>query len=389
MKPVIASASSSTVRVYSDKEQLSIGTVIGADGFILTVADELKTPIQCRLPDGTTRSATVFGVDQETGLALLKIEANNLNPLSLGDFAEPTLGNWLASVSPDKNPIAIGIVSVLERKISGGGAFIGITMDNDSKGVRILSVVADSPADVSDLFINDIIIKIDGKSVATREELITQMQNYSAGDEVELVVLRQGQEKTFQLVLAPRNKFDQDRSQQDRMGSKLSKRRQGFSLAFQHDSFLQGNECGSPVLDLDGKLIGINISRSGRVSSLALPMSVVLPAIERLKSGQLAPAIINARRIELIQSELDSIAKDLAPLPESLNQFNQNLIQEEAKIEEVKNSQRILEERLKELSEASEKSKKEVEQIQSKITDFERRRARLLKELDELKVGAQ
>jgi len=45
------------------------------------------------------------------------------------------------------------------------------------------------------------------------------------------------------------------------MGSELSKRRTGFPHILQHDSVVKPRECGGPVVDLDGKVIGINICR--------------------------------------------------------------------------------------------------------------------------------
>jgi len=47
---------------------------------------------------------------------------------------------------------------------------------------------------------------------------------------------------------------------------------------------LQNWQCGGPLMNLDGKAVGLNIARAGRVASYALPSSVVLPAIARLQA---------------------------------------------------------------------------------------------------------
>ena len=70
---------------------------------------------------------------------------------------------------------------------------------------------------------------------------------------------------------------------QNSMGGRLSKRRSGFPQALQHDSILRPNQCGSPLVGLDGKVVGINIARSSRVSSLALPVSTVQAVVKQLK----------------------------------------------------------------------------------------------------------
>ena len=45
----------------------------------------------------------------------------------------------------------------------------------------------------------------------------------------------------------------------------------------QHDTVLDPDECGGPLLDTKGNVVGINIARAGRVVSYALPSSLILP----------------------------------------------------------------------------------------------------------------
>jgi S1-C subfamily serine protease len=56
-----------------------------------------------------------------------------------------------------------------------------------------------------------------------------------------------------------------------------SARLTGFEQVIQHDTVLDTNECGGPVLDTLGRVVGINIARAGRVVSYSLPSSLVLP----------------------------------------------------------------------------------------------------------------
>ena len=49
----------------------------------------------------------------------------------------------------------------------------------------------------------------------------------------------------------------------------------GDEQAIQHDTVLQPWLCGGPLVDLDGKAIGLNIARAGRVATYALPASLV------------------------------------------------------------------------------------------------------------------
>ena len=45
---------------------------------------------------------------------------------------------------------------------------------------------------------------------------------------------------------------------------------------------LEVNECGSPVVNLKGSVIGINIARLDRTASLAFPMEKVYRIVESI-----------------------------------------------------------------------------------------------------------
>ncbi|MFV2065518.1 MAG: trypsin-like peptidase domain-containing protein [Pirellulales bacterium] len=49
-----------------------------------------------------------------------------------------------------------------------------------------------------------------------------------------------------------------------------------------HDTILRPNDCGGPVVDLTGRVVGINMVSGERVTSLALPASAVQAILEQL-----------------------------------------------------------------------------------------------------------
>jgi serine protease Do len=54
---------------------------------------------------------------------------------------------------------------------------------------------------------------------------------------------------------------------------------------------LRPTDCGGPLVDLDGRVLGINIARAGRVETWALPGDVIKSLIKPLKDGKYpAPA---------------------------------------------------------------------------------------------------
>jgi serine protease Do len=81
------------------------------------------------------------------------------------------------------------------------------------------------------------------------------------------------------------------RPDQNLMGSELSTRRSGFPTYFQSDTVLRPKDCGGPVCDLDGRVVGLNIARAGRVESYSVPTEALTPLLADLMSGKLAPKV--------------------------------------------------------------------------------------------------
>ena len=106
---------------------------------------------------------------------------------------------------------------------------------------------------------------------------------------------------------------------QNSMGSVLSRRRKKFPMAFQHDSMLTSKTCGGPIVDLSGNIVGINIARAGRVSSLALPVNEIRDVIEDLKTGDKAPEKVNQAEIKSISQELTEMDEKYSHLPNKKN----------------------------------------------------------------------
>ena len=54
------------------------------------------------------------------------------------------------------------------------------------------------------------------------------------------------------------------------LGSINSKRNDKFPWVMQHDTPLMPEQCGGPLVDLNGTAIGLNIARGGRIMSYAI-----------------------------------------------------------------------------------------------------------------------
>ena len=115
-RSIVEPTRSSVVMVLNAGVAVSFGTVVGAQGWVLTKASELPGHPTCRLPDGKVVSARVVGFDPAFDLALLSVPATDLKPVEWADDFNPPVGTLLAAVGTEQ-PLAVGVVSVARRDL--------------------------------------------------------------------------------------------------------------------------------------------------------------------------------------------------------------------------------------------------------------------------------
>jgi S1-C subfamily serine protease len=192
-------------------------------------------------------------------------------------------------------------------KKGGKGGFdpkapnIGVTTVDDPKGAKVSQLnkggkggfggkgggggfgKGGNPGMAPKIKVDDIIVALGDKDIKNSESFTKELQKYKTGDEITLRLLRGEEELELKMKLPP-PPMKQD---QNTMGSVLSKRISGFPVILQHDSVVLPTDCGGPLVDLEGHVIGINISRAGRVESHAIPSETIRPLLQDLMSGKL------------------------------------------------------------------------------------------------------
>jgi serine protease Do len=297
-RPVVARPSESTVRVRCDDRDVALGTVTGADGWILTKASALSGKIICRLKNGQELPAKVIGVQDKYDLAMLRVEPmGTLTPVKWEDSKAATVGRWAASVGTGEDPVAVGVISVAARPYKAGdqhllnanGGFLGVGLDEADGGARIKSVMPGGPAQKAGLKADDVVIQVNKKKVLGMESFQDVVGRHKPGAEITLKVKRNKEvlELKAKLVRRPPQLAG---NPQELMGSPLSNRRGGFPMILQHDGVLLPRDCGGPLVDLDGKVLGINIARAGRTETYAIPADAVRGLLADLMGGNLRPA---------------------------------------------------------------------------------------------------
>ncbi len=279
------------------------GFVIAPNGLILTnkhVVSERKAEYTVILSDGREFPATILSRDPINDVAILKIAADKLPAVKLGDATKLQLGQSLIAIGNAlgifRNTVSVGIVSGLSRSItaqadpsappqemrgliqtdaainpgnSGGpivdrdGSVVGVNaaivagaqaigfaipvnaarrdiddikkygrirrpllgvryvmIDKDlaakmklpaARGALVMresvhdaAVVPESPAAVAGIRENDIILSMNGKTLDRDHPIQDFLENANVGDETDLLILRDGTERSVKLVLAER-----------------------------------------------------------------------------------------------------------------------------------------------------------------------------------------
>ncbi len=300
-KPIVAKANESTVRIKCDDKDTILGTVVYADGYILTKLSELRGVIYVRLPDGSEYEAAIAAAHKETDLALIKVDVKGLKPVKFADTIKVPQGNWLAAAGPMSDPISVGIVSVMTRKLTGrdmvitnpNRGYMGVIpvdekdSDGNPAGAKLSEVPIGGAAEKAGLQVDDVIVEMNGKKIASQSMLRELLESLRGGDVIAVKAKRKGETKDFKVTLgsAPKDRGDV----QNAMGSILSGRRTGFPQVLQTDLVVDAKDCGGPVVDLAGNVLGINIARAGRVETWILPSEVIRPLLPDFKAGKFAP----------------------------------------------------------------------------------------------------
>ncbi len=107
------------------------GVIVESSGYIVTNNHVVESAdkITVTLNDKRTFDAEVVGLDPNTDLALIRIEASNLPILEMGDSEELSVGEWVLAVGNPFNltsTVTAGIVSAKARNINILGRRAGI-----------------------------------------------------------------------------------------------------------------------------------------------------------------------------------------------------------------------------------------------------------------------
>jgi serine protease Do len=133
----------------------------------------------------------------------------------------------------------------------------------------------------------DIITRVEETVITDGRRLREVLGRFRAGDRVSIELVRDGQAQELEMQLGDTGRNPRARLQNRLGGTTISRRALDFPAVIHHDTVLPASDMGGPILDLSGRIVGINIARAGRVETYALPAKVVRELLPRLTSGQM------------------------------------------------------------------------------------------------------
>jgi serine protease Do len=287
--PVSEATRWSIVKLNVDGGTVALGTVVDASGLALTKASEIKKgKLTCWLADDQEVAAELIAVDEEEDVGLVRVQGQGLRPIQWA--SEPiAIGQWAITPGVGPTPHAVGIVSALPRRIRPQRAYIGVEFDFDTSAPKVAKLLPGLGAEKAGVKPGDVILAINSEAVTNRQQIVDILAELREGQTVKLGLLRA--EERFEVeVRLMMPSVDSSRPgslgqrRRNRLGGEVSQRSEGFERAIEHDSVLPPWLCGGPLVNLDGKAIGLNIARAGRVSTYALPSELAERILESLRS---------------------------------------------------------------------------------------------------------
>ena len=367
-RDIVKPVGPSVVRVLTDGSPAAYGTVVREDGWVITKESQLKGTITCQLFDGQRVPAEKVASDAATDLALLHLEVDESLPPIQWRQEPVQVGSWLAVVGLGQLPVAIGVVSNQPREIPKRIAYLGVMLADENEEPTVREVVDGSAAERAGMSPGDVVLQVEGKKVQRRAEVVAAIRGRRPGETLRITVRRMPKSDSTEDDAAEdrdrrrpplddegdqppsptqKNKANapvakpadaketpaepevlelkavlgdlESQNPQSNLGGPLSDRRGGFQSALQHDAIVSPEDCGGPIVDLDGRVVGINIARAGRVENYALPTRVVQDVLHRLLPQASKTALDTAQReYDLFKTKLQATMKSMTQVQKAL-----------------------------------------------------------------------
>lgn len=281
----IASMRASVLTLHDpgQRDPMAMATLV-EPGIAVAKASDLegKSSFEARDERRRVIKVSLDRIDEPSDLAILKVEWEGGKPINWAEQT-PELGKWVIASTPRIGMVRVGLHAANMRPIDSRGASLGAMLQDapkKKKGCLVGDVIPEAAAQKGGMEKGDIIIKAGDKAITKREDLSDYLKEKKPGETIKFEVQRKGKAVKLDITLdSPSDVLDKmNRNQQ--MSGRTSRRKDPFPMILQTDIPVPPESMGSPLLDLEGRAVGILISRTDRVTTFALPKDVVTKALE-------------------------------------------------------------------------------------------------------------
>lgn len=278
------------VEVNSEARPIGLGCVVG-DGLILTKASELGTNLTVSLANNYVGIVEVAATDPERDLALLRLQyapelTSGITPVTWDNVEAVRAGQLVVLATPDHLSPRVGVACFEARAVPRIQGAIPCEFEQGEGGVRVVRVSEEFRAfrlrkPALPLRPGDTIVSVEGQAVSDMAgfgKLVFDTERIgshpSVSGEPIRIGFRRGDATLERSVVL---EFAATPSGQ--LVRPVSNRYSSFPSAIATDLDVRPEHCGGPVLDSQGRVVGLLIARAPFIESLVLPAGEIADSL--------------------------------------------------------------------------------------------------------------
>lgn len=282
-------AGRSVIVVESEGGPRSIAVAVDSAGSLVTKGSEagFRESLEV-VVDGRRFPARRIAYDPDADLLLLRADELQLPPLPISSQGAPLeAGTQLLSVGPEGDVLAVGGCSleIFRTEEADARPFLGVSSRAGTEGAATLrSVTPGMPADRAGLQVGDMVRTVGDNPLTGARTLPETIALQRVGDRATVEFERDGRQCATKVLLARRPQSMRSRDRGNTRIAVTPVLPYRVSV-FQHDGAIEPHECGSPVVDLEGRVVGINLARFDRTAVWAMPVEEFSRRVRDLLQG--------------------------------------------------------------------------------------------------------
>lgn len=306
LKAQALAAEAAMLRVSVDGRPVALGVVIDSSGLAVTKASQLEPGGQVTVETAsrTIRVARVVSRDTESDVALLRFSAGRSAGRAAERFdavawdvdARVPPGAVLITPRGFGEDAALGFAAIERRESEPDmtdAPFLGVQTRPTNReeqdraavdgGVTVVKVVPGAAAERAGVTAGDILLALDGVELESPNQLRRLLSRRRVGDRLRVdTVGAAGAVSATSLEITLGRRGDSQETRRGNTATPISRRSTGLGWLLAHDTVTEPEQMGGPVVDLDGRVVGMNIARYDRTATHAIDAERMAAVCRRL-----------------------------------------------------------------------------------------------------------